>query len=399
MQQFNAYHDAGVSWSKMAIFYRINAMSRVMEDALRRAALPYEIARGVEFYGRKEIKDVLAYLRVIANPRDEVSLQRVINTPARGIGDNSVNLLQAHAVANGITLLEAMQRAGGVTGISKKAANSAMNLARLISHWRQLAGIQPSAQLVSELDMSVQSIIESVVKESGLEEYYAKESEDDAEGGPLANIEELINSAAEFDEENPQANLEAYLHQVSLVSDADHRGREGAITLMTLHAAKGLEFPVVAIIGMEEGILPHERVKDDAKQLEEERRLCFVGITRAQNQLLLSRVKDRSFRGMRNRQAASPFLMEMPQEQLEVIESPALGGESDLPYGERDRDEDDSYAEPKVKRGQRVQHPAFGPGVIADVSGMGGSTRVVVDFQRAGRKTLILEYARLSIIG
>ena len=168
---------------------------------------------------------------------------------------------------------------------------------------------------------------------------------------------------------------------------------------MTLHAAKGLEFPVVAIIGLEEGILPHERAKEDPNQLEEERRLCFVGITRAQDQLILSRAKDRSFRGMRNRQMVSPFIREMPPEQLDVIESPALGGSMNW---DRDRgrdNESEEQTEPKIRCGQRVEHPAFGQGIVTDVSGMGQNTRVVVDFPRAGRKTLVLEYARLSILG
>ncbi len=173
---------------------------------------------------------------------------------------------------------------------------------------------------------------------------------------------------------------------------------EGAVMLMTLHAAKGLEFPVVAVIGMEEGILPHERVKENPDQLEEERRLCFVGVTRAQQQLLLSRAQERSFRGMRNRQVTSPFLREMPSEQLETIESPALAGACG--WGREDDSERQlEQEEPRLRRGQRVQHPAFGQGIVADVSGMGGNTRVVVEFAKAGRKTLILEYARLSIIG
>ena len=243
-------------------------------------------------------------------------------------------------------------------GLSKKASNSAMNLAKLFLRWRQLAGIEQGSELAS----SIQAIIESVAKESGLEDHYAKESDEDIEGGPLANINELINSAAEFDEENPQADLEAYLHQVSLVSDADHRGKEGAIMMMTLHAAKGLEFPVVAIIGMEEGILPHERVKDNPDQLEEERRLCFVGITRAQEQLILSRANDRSFRGMRNRQMMSQFLREIPAHQVETVDSPAIGG--GMSWG-RDSEPEYEHAEPSVRRGQRVQHPAFGQGVIA----------------------------------
>ena len=259
-----------------------------------------------------------------------------------------------------------------------------------------MAGITQAAELAT----SVQAVIEMVVRESGLEDHYKKESEEDIEGGPIENINELINSAAEFDDENPEANLETYLHQVSLVSDADHRGSEGAVTLMTLHAAKGLEFPVVAIIGLEEGILPHERVKEDPSQLEEERRLCFVGVTRAQQHLILSRAQNRAYRGMVQRQMASPFLREMPQGQMQMIESPALGGGGErMSSWHRQSEENQVSSEPKLKRGQRVQHPTFGQGLVADVSAMGSNTRVVIDFVKAGRKTLILEYARLTVVG
>ena len=396
-QQIKSLHDQQkINWSQMALFYRINAMSRVMEDALRRNGVPYEIARGVEFYNRKEIKDVLAYLRVMVNPLDEVSLERIINTPTRGIGDNSVRLMQAYATANQLALIDVLGRAAQMQGLSKKAAASAANLATLFERWRGLAGITQTAELAT----SVQAIIETVVRESGLEDHYKKEGEEDIEGSPIDNINELISSAAEFDDENPEASLETYLHQVSLVSDADHRGHEGAVTLMTLHAAKGLEFPVVAIIGLEEGILPHERVKDDPSQLEEERRLCFVGVTRAQQHLILSRAQSRAYRGMIQRQVASPFLREMPQGQIQMIQSPAMEiiGEGRSAWRQQS-DESQVPAEPKLRRGQRVQHPAHGQGTVVDVSTMGPDTRVVIDFAKAGRKTLILEYTRLTVVG
>ena len=426
----NLHQQQGLSWSQMAIFYRINAMSRVMEDALRRAAVPYEIARGVEFYRRKEIKDVLAYLRVIVNPLDEVNLQRIINTPTRGVGDNSIKLMQAFAISRGVTLLQVLASAQQVAGLNKKAVKSCINLAALLARWRRLSGLHEAAGqgegdrtllpeaadgcfaqnipvpfAMPELATSIQAIIEKVTKESGLEDLYKKESDEDVEGGPLANIDELINSAAEFDEENPQANLEAYLHQVSLVSDADHRGTEGAITLMTFHAAKGLEFPAVAMIGMEEGILPHERVKESPAQLEEERRLCFVGITRAQQHLLLSLANNRMVRGMHNRQMPSVFLREMPKEHLEKVESPGLsggaggyGGYQTSVAGRYEEAPDGPPLEPAVRKGQRVRHPIFGDGTVLDVGVMGQNTRVIVDFNSAGRKTLILEFARLTVL-
>ena len=384
-----------VPWNQMAIFYRINAMSRVMEDALRRAAIPYEIARGVEFYGRKEIKDVLAYLRLIINPCDEVSLSRIINTPTRGLGDNGLRLMQTFATGNQLSLMEVLLRAGEIPGLSKKAVTGSMQLGLLFRAWRKMAGVEPG----DEISASIQGIIETVVKQSGLEGHYNKKKADDqdVEGTEMDNVNELINAAAQFDEENPQANLEAYLTQVSLVSDADHRGSGGAVTMMTLHAAKGLEFPVVAIIGLEEGILPHERARDNPAQLEEERRLCFVGVTRAQQRLILSRARNRSQRGMSMRQVSSPFLREMPEEHLEIME--AFGG-MEGGYGSRDWSAPPSErSSPKIKPGQMVRHPSFGVGKVSDVNAMGDFTRVVVDFTRSGRKTLVMEYAKLELLG
>ena len=210
-------------------------------------------------------------------------------------------------------------------------------------------------------------------------------------------MNELISSAAQFDEENPQGTLEDYLGQVSLVSDMDLLDESGAITLMTLHAAKGLEFPVVAMIALEEGSLPHARVKDHPDQLEEERRLCFVGITRAQQRLILSKSARRTIRGIPGPTAASRFLGEMPGEALEVID---VAGDFGDRGGERMRAEMESERlTGEFRRGQLVRHPAFGVGRIVDIANMGQQTRAVVEFSRVGRKTLILEYARLEAMG
>ncbi len=250
------------AWNQMAIFYRMNSLSRVMEDALRKENLPYVMARGVEFYNRKEIKDTLAYLRVIANPDDEVSLARIVNVPTRGIGDSSVKQIQAFGIASGLGLFAAMQQAGQVAGLSSRAVNSVRAFVQMISHWRN----QTQDMSVDLLPLapaprphaSVQALMEDVVRKSGLEAYYKKEGGE--EQSELSNIEQLITSAAEFDKENDAGTLDEYLSMISLVSDIDHmKGNGGAITMMTLHSAKGLEFPLVAMIGLEEGVLPHAR--------------------------------------------------------------------------------------------------------------------------------------------
>src|SRR5688500_8777408 len=325
-QQLKEAEKAGTSWSDMAIFCRMNSLSRVLEDALRRANVPYVMARGVEFYNRKVIKDVLAYLRVIANPADEVSLTRIVNVPPRGIGDGSVKLMQTHAIAGGTTLFGAMERAASIPELSSRAVNATKAFVELVKSWRKMArseealppsptysgeragergegretsevvgssptdtmfesnasptadaarpSPQPSPRRTGEREFEfAQStdhpergplvrLMEDVVRRSGLEAALKKaqavSGSDDEGNDPLANVNELISSAAEFENENPEGTLTDYLAQVSLVSDADHmKGHGGAVTMMTLHAAKGLEFPVVAMIGLEEGVLPH----------------------------------------------------------------------------------------------------------------------------------------------
>ncbi len=424
-EAFKQLHEKqNVQWSQMAIFYRINSMSRVMEDALRRANVPYQIARGVEFYNRAEIKDVMAYLKVIANPADEVSLTRIVNVPARGLGDTSVRVLQTHAIAHQMTLLSAMAHADRISGLQKKGIAAAKKLSGLFADWTRKAfgeaGTSAQVLAADELvplefaalahsagSVSVQAILEAVVKQSGLEDSYKKSDNSDVEGSEMDNINELISSAAEFDAENPEADLRSYLDQVSLISDIDHLGDGGAVTLMTLHAAKGLEFPVVAMIGLEHGILPHQRANDDAQQMEEERRLCFVGITRAQKLVILSRAKQRMIRGQIEPGIASPFLTEMPQSEMEINDYSQLGGGSrsggagaggyQWPGASRSRAGSEEETKSPYKPDQRVRHPRFGLGTIVEASPMGGETRLVVQFDEAGKKTLVASFARLEI--
>ncbi len=394
-----------IEWSKMAIFYRMNALSRVMEDALRRNNVPYQIARGVEFYNRKEIKDVLAYLRVVANPQDEVSLTRIVNVPPRGLGDTSIKQMQAYAVANGLSLWQAMQRIDQMPGISIRASNAARQFVALVSGWQLIAaGRQPADDLLADQKGRVQLIMEDVVRRSGIDVALRKEKDAEELGeGPIGNVNELISSAAEYDKDNPEGSLDEYLSMVSLVSDADHmKGAGGAVTLMTLHAAKGLEFPVVAMIGLEEGILPHARARGNMKELEEERRLCFVGITRAQQHLLLSKAAYRTIRGLRERTVTSPFLAEMPEDMLDITDRTGLAGLAGNSgereeYRERFSTESDRLAA-QFRRGQTVRHPQFGLGKIEEVTDMGQQTRAIVNFTSRGRKTLILQYARLEVV-
>jgi ATP-dependent DNA helicase UvrD/PcrA len=304
----NLHERSNFPWSAMAIFYRMNSLSRVMEDALRRGGVPYQIARGVEFYNRKEIKDELAYLRVVANPDDEVSLERIANVPPRGISDATIRALQGHGAAAGLSLWQAMRQAEQVPALAARAVRSIQVFVALIESFQAAAA-----------QGGVQTILEDVHRRSGLEA--ALKKLDPTQENEIPNVNELINSAAEFDREHPDGSLAEYLTAVSLVSDADRLGGTGgAVTMMTLHAAKGLEFPVVAMIGLEDGCLPHARARQDPKQMEEERRLCFVGITRAQERLILSNAAWRALRGRSEPTIPSPFLSEMPAKLLEVID-------------------------------------------------------------------------------
>ncbi len=451
MKELRAAHDKGTSWSSMAIFYRMNALSRVMEESLFRAKIPYQIARGLEFYNRKEIKDVLAYLRVIANPNDELSLERVVNVPTRGIGDSSIKQLQVYGVSNGMGLWGAMQESPRVSGLSTRALNAIKQFVEMVNEFRSLLknkqsavanitlrqsdapnrspGVPPvlsSSQFLfsdseekeegdegtgetPELLRSEQSVVpvgkgpvqvvmEAVVRKSGLEALYRKSADPDLP--ELANVNELINAAAEYDRDNADGSLAEYLAAVSLMSDADHmKGGDGAVTLMTLHAAKGLEFPVVSIIGLEEGVLPHSRARGNLNELEEERRLCFVGITRAQKKLILTKAAYRTIRGLRERTVTSPFLNEMPEDQLDKIDRTGTEHTDDREAWRGELQSSAKGMAAQFRKGQLVRHAKFGLGRIFDVTDMGQHTRAVVDFNENGRKTLILQYANLESVG
>ncbi|MGC4033920.1 MAG: 3'-5' exonuclease [Tepidisphaeraceae bacterium] len=393
IDEFRKLAAAGVPWSDMAVFYRMNSLSRVMEERLFKERIPYQVARGTEFYNRKEIKDVMAYLRVLANPADELSLERVVNTPTRGIGDESVRKMTLHSVAQGKTLFNAMADAKNVPGLSARAVNSTLAFVQLINSLRdQLLGrpVETAGGMFDEIRKgTVQSIMEAVVSRSGLQASLEKSTDPDKP--ELANVKELINSAAQFDADNPEGTLDDYLSQVSLMSDADKvEGSGGAVTLMTLHAAKGLEFPVVAMIGLEEGVLPHSRARNSPDELEEERRLCFVGITRAQQKLFLSRAYARTLMGRRERTVPSPFLSEMPADYIETIDRMSTGFSAGP---------DATDTKTGLRAGMLVRHASFGMGRVSEVQPGGSGTRVVIDFSRFGRKVLIFEYAKLEVLG
>ncbi|MCA9294352.1 MAG: UvrD-helicase domain-containing protein [Phycisphaerales bacterium] len=445
--------EEGVPWNECAVFYRNNALSRVMEDALRKSSIPYIIARGTAFYQREEVKDGLAYLRLIANPADDISLGRIINKPARKIGKSTIEQITQHAAKSGATVLGACREASEI-GLSNAAVSATERFVALVDGWTGAGTF-----LGQDVASSLGELVERVIRESGLERHYrAKASR--ATGEPdedkVANLEELINAAIEFEEGYDSASdvaqeanadaappllamLRAFLESVSLVADADRIDpARGAVTLMTLHAAKGLEFHAVAMIGLEEGLLPGMRALESESELEEERRLAFVGITRARERLLITSAKYRTHRGLRERTIPSRFLNELPGEQITVSDqSDAWDGEGDVgdPFGgwsppaqrkpkrivrgnddvahidefevDQRPPEERSMAssmgltkkKTELTPGDIITHPQFGRGVIERVMGFGMNRRATIAFEDLGTKTLVLQYARLRVVG
>jgi len=365
--------------SDMAVFYRVNAMTRVLEEAFRRAGIAYQIARGVEFYNRKEIKDALAYLRVVANPADEVALLRVINEPPRGIGKTSVTRLVNRARAAGRTVFEAAREADRIESL-KRAGAKIKAFAEMIERYR-------------DVQTPVRPILEGLLSNSGMQAALDKA---DPDGEQAANVNELVTAAEEYDQANPEGSLAEWLQEISLISDVDSVDDEiGAVTLMTLHAAKGLEFPVVFIIGLEEGVLPHARAVDaraDVSEMEEERRLCFVGMTRARSVLTMSQARYRTLRGVTERMSPSRFIDELPQDELDVESRQ----ESQADFDEWSQADATEFS--RLRKGQLVRHPMFGFGRLTWIDRLGRHTRAGVRFQSGTEKTLVLEYAKIEVI-
>ena len=402
----------GVPFRDMAVFYRVNALSRVLEEQFRSAGVSYQIARGVEFYNRREIKDVLAYLKLMVNPADDLSCRRIINVPARGIGNVTIGRLEEFAAARGLSLLAACSRPEVPGELGKASAGRVAAFAQLI------------ADLTAKIDVPLEELLEETIVRSGIEEVLSKGEEDRQ---AQRNVQELVSAAAEFHDGDPDAGLADYLQQVALVSDIDSVDPEvGAVTFMTLHAAKGLEFPAVIMVGCEEGLLPFQRGDGSKRDLEEERRLAFVGMTRAKDQLFMTSARTRMIRGATSRQVESMFLDEIGREHVvrtdkAAVEEPSSGrgryASEDFgrPFG-RPRSGFNADADERavieameaadtipeefagLQPGRRVRHAKFGPGKVVSISYDGTRTRAIVEFDRAGRKTLILEQAHLEPI-
>ena len=413
----------GVRFRDVAVFYRTNAQSRVIEEALVRAGIPYRIVGGTKFYDRREIKDALAYLRSLVNPDDEVGWKRIVNVPKRGVGDTSVRRIEAYAQGAGIPFREAM-RDGAAAGVTGKALGGI----------RDLLEVMAELEHVAEKD-GVSGVLEAVLSRTGYLSELESERTIEAQGR-IENLAELVGTAADFDmhldsgdtsaltaiagvapEEAPAglARVQAFLEAISLVTDMDGEdGDDSLVTLMTLHTAKGLEYPVVFLTGLEDGIFPHMRSLGDPEALEEERRLCYVGITRARERLYLCHAWCRQLFGATDYYPPSRFLAEIPEELVEAQGEPrgrrssggfgshrdavvaaavaSGGGGSTSAGGSRGAEQLGLHV------GDDVTHEKFGEGVILDVIGEGDKAEAVVRFREAGEKRLLLAWAPLQRI-
>ena len=382
-QTILAARGAGSAWDDIAVFYRTNAQSRVLEDALRRGGIPYVVVGSVRFYERKEIKDALAYLRLVVNPADDVAFRRAIQTPGRGIGRATLTRLEELAVREARPLLAlAAAPPADVTGKPRRALEE---FAALIT---RLVTAREKTPLPAFIDL--------VMDASGYREDLKQERSSEADAR-LENLEELIAAAEDYVRGQEDATLEGFLDGVALVSDVDELpdGARG-VTLMTLHSAKGLEFPVVFLTGMEEGVFPHVRAMDSVDEIEEERRLCYVGITRAKERLWISYALHRRMHGY-GLGEPSRFLLEMPAEQLAVLGGAGRADarrepEVETPFADAGADD------LPLKVGARVRHGRWGEGLVVGVERSGGDTLVTVRFASVGRKQLSLQYANLEEI-
>ena len=397
---YNRHEISHEPYGDMAILFRTNAQSRVLEEKLMRYAIPYTMVGGTKFYDRKEIKDVLAYLRLLYNPEDSLSLTRIINVPKRNIGATTMEHVAAYAEAQGISLFEALSSTDEIP-VTKRAKASLENFAAMIF------------DLLNDIEgKDVLSLIETVIKQTGYGDMLDKEAEHDPQGeSRKENVGEFLSVAKDYMDSNPEGNLQDFLENVALVSDVDDfESSDSKVTLMTLHAAKGLEFPVVFLTGLDEGLFPHSRTLMDPAQVEEERRLAYVGITRAERQLYVTNAVTRTMYGRISAYMPSRFLAEIPPQFMEDYHrksampqsrATAVPGKqrvsiltkpvaSSLP---KKHAVTDTFA-----KGDKVRHKIWGIGTVLDVIGEGPNMQMKIQFPTKGVRQVVVKYAPLEKI-
>ncbi len=383
-------HD-DVPRNDIAIFYRTNAQSRVIEEVLVRFGVPYQVIGGVKYYDRREVKDALAYLRALVNPDDAVAMKRIVNTPKRSIGDTSVAHVDRFAEREGLSFWEALRRAGESPALSARAQRSIAEFVALMDH---LAGVMTQGPVAA---------LEAILADTGYMDWVRSERSIEAMGRE-ENLRELVSAAADFEESGPVAlgpadwadldgvrRAELFLESISLVTDVDSLESSDVVTLMTLHNAKGLEFPVVFMTGMEDGVFPHMRSLGEPKELEEERRLAYVGITRAMRRLFLTRAWSRNLWGTNNYNPASRFLGEIP-DHLTIQARRARR----VPAKESSGPPPPHVDAAEIGSGDRVRHTHWGEGTVREIVGSGDRAEAVVNFDAQGVKRLLLAWAPLE---
>jgi DNA helicase II / ATP-dependent DNA helicase PcrA len=375
-----------LGFGNFAILYRTNAQSRALEESLVRAGLPYKIVGGLRFYDRKEIKDVVAYLRAVTNPFDSVSLLRAINNPKRGVGKSTIDALTRAAGELAIPLWEILSDETSVKTLAGRSSKGVLQFAQIIQTYRDKLDRTPAT-----------AIVQGILDDSGYVNELKSQNTDESEDR-LQNVQELYNAVLQFEEENPEnQSLGEFLSSAALSSDVDDKGKEEEkVTLMTLHASKGLEFPVVFLVGLEQGLFPSFRSLDDPSAIEEERRLCYVGITRAQERLFISYARERRLYGNREPAIASMFLAEMPEELLErnvKAKLPRMGGQPPTKE-QRATKAKPTYQQPSGSTildwsvGEKLVHEAFGVGQITHIFGTGQKLCLAVKFPGSGQKII-----------
>ena len=387
IERIRDFIDQGHLRSESAILYRTTAQSRLFEESLLQAGIPYRVYGGLRFFERAEIKDTLAYLRQIANRQDDASFERAVNQPPRGIGPRTLDAVRAHAREFGCSMWQASQDLLRGKHMPARAANALQKYMGLIEEMAAAA-----------MEMELSETAAHVVANSGLVEHF-KKSRDGKGQDRMENMEELVNAARQFDyasEDDEISDLDAFLAHAALeAGDTQADEYDDCVQLMTLHSAKGLEFPLVFIGGLEEGLFPHSMSADDPDRLQEERRLCYVGMTRARQQLYLTHAESRRLYGKENYPIPSRFLREIPSDVTEEVRArPAVA----KPYAAAGGQLSSSMDASGFSLGQRVSHAKFGEGVVLNAEGQGSAARVQVNFEAVGSKWLMVAYANLQSV-
>ncbi|MED5526205.1 MAG: DNA helicase II [Pseudomonadota bacterium] len=386
VSRIQAWVDDGGRWSDAAILYRNNAQSRVLEDALLRESIKYRIYGGLRFFERQEIKDALAYLRLMASRDDDAAFERVVNTPARGIGDRTIGIVRQQAREQGTTLWRACRQLLDAKVLSGRAGNAVAGFMTLVDNLDE----QGCDEVLSRQ-------VDIAIKESGLFAMYQAEKGEKGQAR-VENLEELVSATQDFvppEGSEEMSELNAFLAHAALESgDTQADEFEDAVQMMTMHTAKGLEFPLVFVVGVEEGMFPSMQSVTDPDRLEEERRLCYVGMTRAMKKLYLCYAESRRLYGRDEYHTPSRFLREIPQECLEEVRVRTQVTRPITQY----QKSSDQFNETGLNLGQRVRHSKFGDGIIINYEGTGPQSRVQVAFDEAGPKWLVVAYARLDVL-